>query len=251
MNELQVFSNPEFGAVRSMMIEDAPWFVGRDVTSALGYAKAQNALKTHVNPDDALIRGIIDNLGRTQRTTIINESGLYSLILSSKLPSAKRFKRWVTSEVLPALRRTGRYEVPGSGEATPVEGMPERTTTRDDYLRAASIVATCRNERLPYVLSYLKQAGIEATAVMEDVTPAPIQGECAKLRSQPTEQERLEVIRLLNAAREKGYGDSDLAKRLGAHKNDVRRWRIAEVTPRAKRIAHFKEVLEPLVNQAE
>lgn len=250
MNELQVFSNPEFGAVRSMLIEDAPWFVGRDVATALEYKDTAKALKAHVDDEDKGV-GVSPTPGGKQNVTIINESGLYSLILSSKLPSAKRFKRWITHEVLPALRRTGRYEVPGSGEATPVEGMPERTTTRDDYLRAASIVATCRNERLPYVLSYLKQAGIEATSVMEDVTPAPIQGECAIMRSRPTEQERLEVIDLLNAAREKGYGDSDLAKRLGAHKNDVRRWRIAEVTPRAKRIAHFKEVLEPLVNQAE
>lgn len=247
MNELQVFSNPEFGAVRSMMIEDEPWFVGRDVATAMGYAKPENALKSHVDTEDSALTPIQGGCSTgIQQTTIINESGLYSLILSSKLPSAKRFKRWVTSEVLPALRRTGRYEMPGRDEATPAEGMPERTTTRDDYLRAASIVATCRNERLPYVLSYLKQAGIEAAAMVEEKRDA----ERAILRSQPTEQERLEVIRLLNAARDKGYGDRLLAEMLGAHQNDVRRWRVGMVAPRAGRIAYLKEVLEPLVNQA-
>ncbi len=247
MSELQVFSNPEFGAVRSMMIDDAPWFVGHDVATAMGYSKPRNALTAHVDDEDkttAPIQGSGSNY-KTQ-AVIINESGLYSLILSSKLPSAKRFKRWVTSEVLPALRRTGRYEVPGSGEeATPAEGLPGRTTTRDDYLRAASIVATCRNERLPYVLSYLKQAGIDATGMVEAAA------EATPISARPTEQERLDVIRLLVAAHNEGYGDTLLAKMLGASKNDVRRWRVGMVTPRAGRIAYFKEVLEPLVHQDE
>ena len=113
MNGLQTFANEEFGAVRSLMIEDMPWFVGRDVATALGYAKPRNAISVHVDDEDknsALIQGAIQ--GGTQgnpNMTIINESGLYSLILSSKLPAAKRFKRWVTSEVLPAIRRTGGY----------------------------------------------------------------------------------------------------------------------------------------------
>ena len=92
MNGLQTFANEEFGAVRSLMIEDMPWFVGRDVATALGYAKPQNAIKSHVDADDALNQGIIDSMGRSQPTMLINESGLYSLILSSKLPAAKRFK---------------------------------------------------------------------------------------------------------------------------------------------------------------
>lgn len=89
MNGLQTFANEEFGAVRSLMIEDMPWFVGRDVATALGYAKPQNAIKSHVDADDALNQGIIDSMGRSQPTMLINESGLYSLILSSKLPAAK------------------------------------------------------------------------------------------------------------------------------------------------------------------
>ena len=79
------------------MIDNEPWFVGKDVASALGYSKERNALDRHVDKDDALKRGITDSMGRTQQMTIINESGLYSLILSSKLPTAKQFKHWVTA----------------------------------------------------------------------------------------------------------------------------------------------------------
>ena len=108
-NELQIFSNEEFGQVRTLVIDNEPYFVGKDVAELLGYAKPQNAIATHVDEDDTLKQGIMDNLGRVQQTTVINESGLYSLILSSKLPNAKKFKRWVTSEVLPTLRKTGSY----------------------------------------------------------------------------------------------------------------------------------------------
>ena len=112
MNELQIFNNEEFGQVRILEINNEPYFVGRDVAEILGYSKPQNAISTHVDEDDALKQGIKDNLGRTQETIVINESGLYSLILSSKLPSAKRFKKWVTSEVLPTIRKTGGYHLP-------------------------------------------------------------------------------------------------------------------------------------------
>lgn len=167
MNGLQTFANKEFGAVRSLMIEDMPWFVGRDVATALGYAKPRNAISVHVDDEDknsALIQGAIQ--GGTQvnpNMTIINESGLYSLILSSKLPAAKRFKRWVTSEVLPAIRRTGWYGTATQAaepETVAAETLPARETMNDDYLRAASIVASCKNERLPCVLAYLSKAGL-------------------------------------------------------------------------------------------
>lgn len=106
MNEIFNFHGQE---VRTMTINDEPWFVGKDVADILGYSKARNAIALHVDEDDALKQGLIDNLGRTQETIIINESGLYSLILSSRLPQAKEFKRWVTSEVLPAIRRQGGF----------------------------------------------------------------------------------------------------------------------------------------------
>lgn len=108
-NELKIFENEEFGEVRSLMIDNEPWFVGKDVAVALGYEKGRNAIQKHVDEDDALKWGIIDSLGREQEMTIINESGLYSLIFSSKLESAKKFKHWVTSEVLPSIRKTGSF----------------------------------------------------------------------------------------------------------------------------------------------
>lgn len=111
MNEVQLF-NFENHEVRSLVINSEPWFVGKDVASILGYKKPENAITNHVDDEDkttTLIQGTGSNY--KSKTVIINESGLYSLVLSSKLPSAKKFKRWVTSEVLPALRKTGQYQV--------------------------------------------------------------------------------------------------------------------------------------------
>lgn len=119
MNNLQIFENEEFGLVRTVTIDGKPWFVGKDVAVALGYDDTVNALKKHVDAEDKIMGcqnatpSVTDSMGRIQYPTWINESGLYSLIFGSKLPSAKRFKHWVTSEVLPALRRTGHYEMPG------------------------------------------------------------------------------------------------------------------------------------------
>ena len=113
MKDLQIFRNPEFGQVRTVTLNDDPWFVGKDIATALGYAKPENAIANHVDSDDktsTLIQGSGSNY--KSKAIIINESGLYSLILSSKLPAAKKFKHWVTSEVLPALRKTGKYEIP-------------------------------------------------------------------------------------------------------------------------------------------
>ena len=112
MSELQVFNHAEFGSVRTMSINGEPYFVGKDVASILGYAKPLNALAMHVDEDDSLKQGLIDSMGRTQETIFINESGLYSLIFSSKLPTAKKFKHWVTSEVLPSIRKHGAYMTP-------------------------------------------------------------------------------------------------------------------------------------------
>lgn len=111
MNELQLFNNPEFGAIRAIEVNGEPWFVGRDVAQALGYKEPTKAAREKVDPED---RGVskIDTPSGEQEMTIINESGLYSLVLSSKLPGAKKFKRWVTAEVLPTIRKTGGYQLP-------------------------------------------------------------------------------------------------------------------------------------------
>lgn len=163
MNELQVFTNPEFGQVRTLTIEEEPWFVGKDVAVALGYENHRKALSDHVDPEDKLQGDgvtIRDPMGREQHPTVINESGLYALIFGSKLESAKRFKHWVTHDVLPAIRKTGSYSI-----------IPKaRALTTDDYMKAAQLAATCRNERLPYVLGFLEQAGF---SIPEVTTPAP------------------------------------------------------------------------------
>ena len=109
MNKIKVFNNPSFGEMRTIVMNSEPWFVGKDVAEILGYAKARNAISAHVDPEDKKDAPIQGPLGGTQTMTVINESGLYSLILSSKLPTAKKFKRWVTSEVLPAIRKHGAY----------------------------------------------------------------------------------------------------------------------------------------------
>lgn len=122
MNKIKVFNNPSFGEMRTIVMNSEPWFVGKDVAEILGYAKARNAISAHVDPEDKKDAPIQGPLGGTQTMTVINESGLYSLILSSKLPTAKKFKRWVTSEVLPAIRKTGGY-IAGSQNMTPSELM--------------------------------------------------------------------------------------------------------------------------------
>ena len=109
MNKLQKFTDEEFGEIRTVTIDGEPYFVGKDVAEALGYKDSSDALKKHVDREDKLTRCFADS-GQKRNMYIINESGLYSLILSSRLQSAKKFKHWVTSEVLPSIRKTGRYE---------------------------------------------------------------------------------------------------------------------------------------------
>lgn len=245
MNGLQTFANEEFGAVRSLMIEDMPWFVGYDVAKALGYVKPRNAISVHVDDEDknsALIQGAIQ--GGTQgnpNMTIINESGLYSLILSSKLPAAKRFKRWVTSEVLPAIRRTGGYGTAATQAAEPetaaAEAFPARETTNDDYLRAASIVASCKNERLPYVLAYLSKAGLS--------TVCPVQ-------TQEEQRDRYEIMRLLvKAYNDYGISDTTIGKATGLNRAQIRMYRTGERFPKAGRAEYIKAVVEPMLVEQE
>lgn len=112
MKDIQIFNNPEFGQVRTVNVDGEPWFVGKDIAECLGYAKPENALAAHVDSEDkttTLIQGSGSNY--KSKTTIINESGVYALIFGSKLPNAKKFKHWVTSEVLPTIRKTGGYSV--------------------------------------------------------------------------------------------------------------------------------------------
>lgn len=108
-NSLRVFDNEEFGTIRTVMIDGEPWFVGKDVAEALGYTNPRDALSKHVDDEDKKTVAIRDGIRGNPNVTVINESGVYSLILSSKLPNAKKFKRWVTAEILPSVRQTGSY----------------------------------------------------------------------------------------------------------------------------------------------
>ena len=133
MNNIQLFNNPEFGQIRTITDNDGIYFVGKDVAQALGYSNQRDALARHVDDED---KGVVkrDTPGGAQDLTTINESGLYSLVLSSKLPSAKRFKRWVTSEVLPALRRQGGYMLANANE-TPEQIMARALKIADEALK--------------------------------------------------------------------------------------------------------------------
>ena len=125
MEELKLFNNPEFGTIRVISIEDEPWLVGKDVAEALGYSNTKDALATHVDDEDKRVIQRSENATLeipNRGLTIINESGLYSLVLSSKLPGAKKFRRWVTSEVLPSIRKIGGY-IQGQQELSPEELM--------------------------------------------------------------------------------------------------------------------------------
>lgn len=172
MNEVQLF-NFESHEVRSLLLNNEPWFVGKDVAEALGYSKARNAIATHIDSEDKKDAPIQGTLGGVQEMTVINESGLYSLVLSSKLPSAKKFKRWVTSEVLPALRKTGQYQVKElSGSELMAKALIEAQSVlaaKDKQIEAmkpkvvfADAVATSHTSILVGELAkILKQNGIE------------------------------------------------------------------------------------------
>lgn len=121
MSNIQIFSNPEFGEIRTVDMNGEPWFVGKDVAVALGHTNPQRAVRDYVDAED---KGVTENVtpGGKQLMTIINESGMYSMVLSSKLEGAKRFKHWVTSEVLPSIRKNGGY-IAGQEELSPAELM--------------------------------------------------------------------------------------------------------------------------------
>lgn len=124
-NAIKIFENAEFGSVRTLVINGEPYFVGKDVAEILGYANTSKALIDHVDDEDKLNNETLSSLGQ-RGGWLINESGLYSLILSSKLPNAKKFKRWVTSEVLPAIRKTGSYSIQSKPDSYTIEDPAAR-----------------------------------------------------------------------------------------------------------------------------
>lgn len=159
MNDMQTFDSPEFGRLRILEQDDVLWFIGKDVADVLEYKNPSKAIPQHVDEEDRRKQNIptAQNGKLVAATWLINESGLYSLILSSKLPKAKAFKRWVTSEVLPSIRRTGKYET--AAQAVPIgNDEPATDFTQlefDQRIRIAAIIASCRRERLQLVAKVL------------------------------------------------------------------------------------------------
>lgn len=148
-NELQIFSNPEFGEVRTVSIDDEPWFVGKDVATALGYVDVNKAVAMHVDDDDKKLNDKTSSSFGQRGATLINESGLYSLVLSSKLPTAKKFKHWVTSEVLPTIRKTGGYHV---------------TQTKQDKakeMRAEAMLRNSISKQAKMMMEIAKMSGVK------------------------------------------------------------------------------------------
>ena len=137
-NKLEVFTNAEFGSVRTLTIDEKPYFVGKDVAEILGYSNTQKAIRDHVDDEDKLTERIVLS-GQNREIIIINESGLYSLILSSKLPNAKRFKRWVTSEVLPSIRKHGAYMTDST--------LEQALTSPDFLIKLATELKTEKEKR--------------------------------------------------------------------------------------------------------
>ena len=170
MNEIKVFSNAEFGKIRTLNRDGEPWFVGKDVATALGYSNASKALADHVAEEDKLNNESLSSLGQ-RGGWLINESGLYSLILSSKLDSAKRFKRWVTAEVLPSIRKSGGY----------IAGQDEMSDT--ELLAKALLVAQRQIEQRNAQIAEMQPKALFADAVAASHTSILI-GELAKILKQ-------------------------------------------------------------------
>lgn len=151
MNDLQIFSNPEFGSVRCIEKDGEEWFVGRDVALALGYKNANDALSKHVDNDDKAAIAIHDG-SQNREMTIISESGLYSLIILSELPSARKFKKWITSEVIPSIRKTGGYGVPQMSQSELILKIAQNNVELERRIAAAENETKAVSEKLDNAL---------------------------------------------------------------------------------------------------
>lgn len=206
MNELKIFENTEFGKVRATEINGEAWLVGKDVAEILGYERPTKAVTDHVDSEDRDVVPIQDSIGRMQNTPIINESGLYSLIISSKLPQAKKFKRWVTADVLPSIRKHGAYMTP--------QKIEEVLLNPDTIIKLATDLKAEREERmkLQRETEELKPKALFADAVSASKTSILI-GDLAKLIKQNGHD--IGQRRLFQWMRDKGY----LIKQQGASWN--------------------------------
>lgn len=199
MNDLKIFENKEFGEIRTVVKDGEPWFVGKDVAEILGYSNTRDTLARRVDEEDKGVANC-DTLGGNQKLTVVNESGLYSLILSSKMPNAKKFKKWVTSEVLPSIRKNGGYIV------------GQETMSDDELMARALQVAQNKILERDKQIETMKPKAIFADAVAASHTSILI-GDLAKLISQNGVS--IGQKRLFKWLRDNGY----LIKREGSDRN--------------------------------
>lgn len=222
MNKIKVFESPEFGSIRTVERNGEPWLAGKDVAAALGYSNPRDAISKHVDDED---KGVAkcDTLGGNQNMTIINESGLYSLILSSKLPTAKKFKHWVTSEILPSIRKTGGY----------ISG--QESMTDDELMAKALLVAQRQIEQRDARIAEMQPKALFADSVCASKSSILV-GELAKILKQ--NGVNMGQNRLFEWLRSNGY----LIRRKGTDYNMP--------TQRAMDLKLF-EIKETVVNHAD
>ena len=213
MSELMIFNNPEFGEIRAVEWNGEPWFVAADVCRALEHTNATMALDRLDDDEKYKL-----NLGLPGGDTwCVNEPGLYSLVLGSRKPEARAFKRWVTHEVLPSIRKTGVYVLPK---------IQHRSLTTDDYLKAAAIVSGCRNERMPYVIGFLEQAGFSIPNVQDRTRE--LQGE---------------LVAVLEEAIDRGLTVRQIGKLAGIDYGTIAHYRRGEHRPNQKRAEYIIQVV--------
>ena len=208
MNDLQIFENPEFGQVRTVEIDGTPWLVGKDVAVALGYKNPGKAIIAHVDEEDKRLEMLPQgadsqngNVSPSSKTALINESGLYSLILSSKMPTAKAFKRWVTSEVLPAIRKNGVYEtVKAQQHIEQLEATNERLTAAIQAVSTAkeqlAEVTDLRNDFIKHRDDY-KARFIQAKANYGKICDSLRQAESLVQRAQAELDSRIDQLKIV------------------------------------------------------
>ena len=192
MNALKIYENAEFGQIRTVEINGEPWFIAKDITQSLGFGNPRQAISSHVDEEDKGVT-IMDTLGGPQEMTIINESGMYSLILGSRIESAKRFKHWITSEVIPSIRKTGSYNLP----QTYADALRELANKAEEAERLALV-----NKKLEEQNLRMRPKEIFADAVATSKTSILV-GELAKLITQNGVQ--IGQNRMFKWLRENGY----------------------------------------------
>lgn len=218
--ELQIFNHQDFGQIRAVEQDGEPWFVAADVCRALEHTNVNMALD-RLDEDEKSKFGLGLPGGDTW---CVNEPGLYSLVLGSRKPEAKAFKRWITHEVLPSIRKTGVYVLPT---------VKQRGLTTDDYLKAAAIVSGCRNERMPYVLGFLEQAGFSIP----------------KIQNQREELSDELMIVLNEAVTKHGFTARQLGALTGIDFGTISQYRRGRHRPSAERSRYIIHVVKKAIAQ--